>query len=789
MFIFKTKHIQKLKYFMFFTIIFIIFSTSYTNGFSEENNNVSSDKNIQVLFISSYSPSNTSVLKQLEGIRETLDGSVTLESEFLNSNIINDNKNDALFYDILNYHISSYKNNFDIVIVGDDEALDLVLKYKNVLFPNTPIIFEGIENKFIAENAAMDPIITGSIEKLNFENNIHTALNLYPDAKNIIAVSDNTLTGIGDREQFYAEQEQFSNIIFKDINSSELNEEEFVSALSKLNNDSILFYLNMNETIDKKQYSDYEVCKLITENTTIPTFCLTDLNIGNGYFGGAVLSSKQSGIIAANTVNSIINGQNISEIPLLENSSSKYKFDFKVMKKYHINSSSLPSNSIYVNYEKSFREKYGKLLAIGSILIMILLLLIQFVIKWFESRMKNRKLEISTSTLKEALKISERNGIAKSEYLNCVSNEIKQPMSTLISLINRTKKELNDSEKTKQNINAIDDTARTLFNSVNELLNISNLDIQTLEINHEPFKLSRILNDLRQTFSYLCNERNITFSENRYDITENNYYGDSYKLGLLLSNLLTNALKYTENGNTIDLKSTQKPSGDKNYAILEFVVSDTGIGMSKDKLDKVFSNNYNNDSAQNGSGLGLSMTKKYISMMNGNISAISTEGEGTSITVTIPLEICEKDGKQVRVYKSPEEYNFSGKTILIAEDNELNLAILDDVLKTVNFKTMIAKNGREAVYTFNKAQYKDIDVILMDVDMPIMDGYEAANTIRKSKHANSSTIPIIAMSQDVYEDDVEKILNNGFNSHVIKPVDADELYYTLEKYLEMSEET
>lgn len=177
------------------------------------------------------------------------------------------------------------------------------------------------------------------------------------------------------------------------------------------------------------------------------------------------------------------------------------------------------------------------------------------------------------------------------------------------------------------------------------MLNISNLDIQTLEINHEPFKLSRILNDLRQTFSYLCNERNITFSENRYDITENNYYGDSYKLGLLLSNLLTNALKYTENGNTIDLKSTQKPSGDKNYAILEFVVSDTGIGMSKDKLDKVFSNNYNNDSAQNGSGLGLSMTKKYISMMNGNISAISTEGEGTSITVTIPLEICEKDGQ------------------------------------------------------------------------------------------------------------------------------------------------
>ncbi|MFR1499933.1 MAG: ABC transporter substrate-binding protein, partial [Monoglobus pectinilyticus] len=396
MFIFRTKHIQKLKYFMFFTIIFIIFSISYTNGFSEENNNVSSDKNIQVLFISSYSPSNTSVLKQLEGIRETLDGSVTLESEFLNSNIINDNKNDALFYDILNYHISSYENNFDIVIVGDDEALDLVLKYQNVLFPNTPIIFEGIENKFIAEKAAMDPLITGSIEKLNIENNIHTALNLYPDAKNIIAISDNTLTGIGDRDQFYAEQEQFSNIIFKDINSSELNEEEFVSALSKLNNDSILFYLNMNETIDKKQYSDYEVCKLITENTTIPTFCLTDLNIGNGYLGGAVLSSKQSGIIAANTVNSIINGQNISEIPLSENSSSKYKFDFKVMKKYHISSSSLPSNSIYVNYEKSFREKYGKLLAIGSILIMILLLLIQFVIKWFESRMKNRKLEIST---------------------------------------------------------------------------------------------------------------------------------------------------------------------------------------------------------------------------------------------------------------------------------------------------------------------------------------------------------------------------------------------------------
>ena len=423
------------------------------------------------------------------------------------------------------------------------------------------------------------------------------------------------------------------------------------------------------------------------------------------------------------------------------------------------------------NDKPSFREKYGKTLSLCSIAVLITLVLLQLIIKWLESSVLARRLEKASADLSAALKLCKETEAAKSEYISYAAHVIQKTASSL-----ENKLELNKDD----NISITEYS--DLIKSLRHLLDISYADEKSPGLKHEAFKLGDIISDIDRTYRSICEVKGIEFSEFKHEFEYNDLIGDTHKLMQILTSILNNSINFTPQGRSISLHTTQKYDGDGTVYI-EFKVIDTGTGMSKEKVNSIFhSNNHLSDSFS-GSGIGLSIVRVYTELMNGTVDAESIEGEGCTVTVTIPFEIVRDTSEKTYELKPVEYYDYSGYTALIAEDNELNIAILSELLKEIGFDIISVSDGRQAVYAFNKAKRDEIDVILLDIDMPVMNGYEAANTIRKSKHANYASVPIIGMSSEISAHDFKKQHKNVFTSCISKPIDIDELYYALDKYI------
>lgn len=732
-----------------------------------------------ILYISSYSPTHEFSQKQIDGIKSVFGDKVLLESEYLYFDVADKEENYRILYEMIELHSSADVPVYDGIIVGGDEALNAVLSYDNGIFCNTPIVLSGVFNEELVERAlASGRQIFGSVEELWIKENLDFAVSIYQSVKNVAVVYDNSLSGTGQMRQLYQYVLDNTEYGFAGINTSEMTFDEIRDALSNLNNETVLFYLKSANKTNENLSGEYEFIRAVSNDCGIPMFCLTDLNIGSGLLEGIV---KDPGIDGENSANIALGflDENYEESESLKEN-KVHKLDYSVAEKYGLEDLMYLKRVKYVNKELSFREKYGERLAAGSLIVMIILVLIQLITKWIEFGIKNRRLARSTADLQEELKLSESSGVAKAEYLNSVSKEIREPLDKLMNIAQQTKDALGRGENISENVLRINELTGSLYDSFNEYLSISNTDTEALEINSEPFKLNELLGRITKSYSLICSERNIEFGFKTHDITHNDLIGDLYKLNLLISNILSNAIKYTEGGKTIDFDVRQVESGLEDSAEFEFIVSDTGMGMSDEKVQAIFGGNYLN--SKSGIGVGLAMTKHYVSLMNGAIAAESCEGEGTVVTLRLPFKI-NKNEKSIKAYKSPDEYSFSGKKVLVAEDNELNLAILDEILKAVKFDTVCVRDGREAVYAFNRACYDEFDAIILDGDMPVMDGSQAANTIRKCAHANSSAIPIIATIHDTYTDDINKLLSSGVNKYIFKPIDADELYAMMDELL------
>lgn len=716
-----------------------------------------STKNI--LFISSYSPSNSDVKDQIRGVESVLDKSINIEYEFLNSNLINYDRNSQQFLDTLQFHLNAAGSKFDLVIAGNNDALKFILENRFELFPNTPVVFLGVDNIELAQKASNEWNITGIAQKYDFEKNIKLAQSLFSKSNKIVAVIDDSLTGIGQNMQFSDAAKNHPDFEFIRINPSQLTESEIIDQISQLGSDSVLMHFSMTSDKNGKRFNEVETANIICGNSNIPVMRLIDTGIGDGYLGGCVISPYKQGISAAKIAENILNGERAENIPMSDTHETQYKFDYDIITKYKIDISAIPSRCVFENYRPSFREKYGKKLSLVSIAILLALVLLQLIIKWFESHIQNRRLAESSKNLSASLNLYKSIDAAKSEYINYAAHEIR--------------KAAENSKDTE------------ILKSINSFLDISAYDEDALKLKHETFNLSDILNTLTNLYSQVCSDKNIIFSEHRYEIEYNNLAGDPHKLTHVLSCILNNALNFTPNEKSVTLHTTQKRVED-GIAYIEFKIVDTGIGMSDEKVNSIFYSNTLSKPQCNqlsGSGIGLSIIRTYTKLMHGSLEAESHEGEGSIITVTFPFEIVHDKSDNEYENKPVEAFDFSGCTALIAEDNELNLAILSELLKEIGFNTINVKEGRQAVYAFNRALRDEINVILIDTDMPVMNGFEAANTIRKSKHANYETVPIIGMSPETsqYESDGKSL--GGLTCCITKPINIDELYYTLNKYV------
>lgn len=392
--------------------VFLLLMLWGTFGFTSQ----AAEEEKRVLFISSYSYAWDQVQIQMEGIKDGLEENVVLDYEFMDTKRVDTEESLKLFHDGLAYRLSMVEP-YDAVILGDDAALKFAIKYQHELFEGIPLFFEGVNDEDLAAKAAEDPFITGVVEKLSVEKNIDLGLQIIPDAKRVIAILDDSITGEAERKRFYKYAEQYPDLEFGEINTSKLRTFSLRYELGNVSSDTILIYVVMTEDADGRQYSNQQSIQLITECTKVPVLRMVDGGIGEGIFGGNVVSMYMSGKMAAQMAMQTMNGTPAEEIELVTDSPKIYRVDASVMKRFGISEDMLPEETEYINQELSFFERNREVLIPGCILIGVLMIVLIWIF------VDNQRRRVLMKELESARKILE--SAAQHDFLTGIPNRNK----------------------------------------------------------------------------------------------------------------------------------------------------------------------------------------------------------------------------------------------------------------------------------------------------------------------------------------------------------------------------
>lgn len=532
------------------------------------------------------------------------------------------------------------------------------------------------------------------------------------------------------------------------------------------------------------------------------------------------------------------------------------------------------------------------------------------------SNMQQKNLQLA-----EAVHQAEHANLAKSQFLSQMSHEIRTPMNAIVGLTTIAKNYISSPEKIYDSLTKIESSSKILLNIINDVLDMSAIESKKIKLSRESFDLKELLSSISNVYYGQCRDKGIAFEMVIANMEHERFIGDSLRLNQVLLNLISNAFKFTESGGKIKVTVAESAQNDNKSAMLTITVSDTGIGMSQDMMNRIFKPFEQESSLtaqeHGGSGLGLSITKNLLDLMSGAISVDSHKNQGTKFTVNIPLsididqntrpimkfekikafviddddqtleytgivldrmgvkydtadsgekalammkqayqngrgyDICFIDWKmpitnglevtrQIRsqfdkdaviiiasaydlseieaeakaaganivvakplfqstVYdlltnmtgkrkldydEKSGTYDFGGRCVILAEDNELNAEIATELLSMVNMKAVRAHNGKEAVELFENSAAGTFAAILMDIQMPVMNGYAAAEAIRKSKHPQAEDIQIYAMTANAFSEDVAKAYSAGMNGHIAKPIETNVLYRSLQQVVE-----
>lgn len=357
----------------------------------------------RVLFISSYSYAWETIPQQIEGIKKSLGDDVTIDYKFMDTKNVDTAENVHLFYKSLSYYLSQVPA-YDVVIVGDDAAYNFVLVYRKI-FGNTPIVFEGVNN--VSKALAMDynPNVTGIIENQTYGNTIALAKKIYPEAAHIVAIVDNTVTGLSARKEFYSYKDEFPDLEFSDINASEFSQKDLIKSVESFDESTILLYILCSNDKDGNVYASAESVQMLSSRAHIPMFSGISIGMGKGLLGGEIVSHEEMGEIAGEMALKILNGEPCENMDVITDSPMTYCFDETVMKRFGISRSMLPDDAKIINHEETFMEQYGKVIRITSVIGGIMVL---FIIWLVRDNMHKRKVNETISSLNKKLNFMAR---------------------------------------------------------------------------------------------------------------------------------------------------------------------------------------------------------------------------------------------------------------------------------------------------------------------------------------------------------------------------------------------
>lgn len=390
----------------------------------------------------------------------------------------------------------------------------------------------------------------------------------------------------------------------------------------------------------------------------------------------------------------------------------------------------------------------------------------------------------------DAVEEANRANEAKSEFLSRMSHDIRTPMNAIMGFTRVARNHLHEPDKILDCLDKINLSGSNLQQLINDVLDISRIESGEFRIDSEPVKLSELCKLYEQNIRGTAEDKNQKFICNRHDIIYDTVLSDRLRIGQIYMNLLSNAVKYTPEGGTVELEVYEEPFPDKDKIRLVSIVRDNGIGMSEKFMKEMYSQfSRAIDTRVNkvqGSGLGLAIVKKIVDQMNGTIEATSRLHEGTTFRVTLDVPFI----REQEVSETTAEIPFFKfrpsriiKTLLIAEGNDLNYEILEEQLEMYGIHCVRAVNGKECVQLFEIDPSGTYDAILMDMQMPVMNGLDATRAIRRLPSPESKQIPIIALTANAYLEDVQKCKEAGMNDHMSKPVQIEQIIRTVERWM------
>lgn len=336
------------------------------------------NQNKRVLFISAYSYGWDTVQTQIEGIKAGVDENTTIDYEFMDTKRFRTDEWLNMFHDMLKYHLEN-TDPYDVVIVGDDAALQFAMEYREELFPEIPVVFEGVNDEEYAMKVAENPLVTGIIEKLSVEKNIDMALKVNPTADKVVAILDDSVTADAERKNFYSSAENYPELEFSEINAAELKTARLQQAISKVDDKTILIYIVMSKDGSGKQYTSDQALRMIVNYAKVPVYRMVEAGIGDGLLGGNVVSMYKSGEIAAKMAMDILNGTDSGEINVVQDSPNIYCVDEDVMRKFGLEASQFPKDTEFVNHREGFFARNREALIPALILIAALNVIICWV--------------------------------------------------------------------------------------------------------------------------------------------------------------------------------------------------------------------------------------------------------------------------------------------------------------------------------------------------------------------------------------------------------------------------
>ena len=403
-----------------------------------------------------------------------------------------------------------------------------------------------------------------------------------------------------------------------------------------------------------------------------------------------------------------------------------------------------------------------------------------------EMEESNKKLKKAKDITTEALQTAENANKAKTDFLSNMSHDIRTPMNAIIGMTSLIRHDAGNKAKVIEYADKIDISSQHLLGIINDVLDMSKIEAGKTVFKYTDFSILDFITEINTIFHSQIDEKNQTLTIIKENIRHEWVNGDQVHLMQIFSNLVSNAVKYTQEGGKIQFLVEECETKSSVYAKYRFLVSDNGMGMSADFKDTIFDAFTRAESSMTnkiqGTGLGMAITKNLVEAMGGTIDVESELGQGSCFEVLIDLRIAEdrfvSSAEQVEK-DEPAGNVLKGMRFLCAEDNELNAEILMELLKIEDAECTICENGKRVLEAFEQSAPGDYDMILMDVQMPVMNGYEATKAIRRSSHELAKTIPIIAMTANAFSEDIQHSLAAGMNAHVSKPVEMKVLEKTI----------